>query len=852
MSSYLTKHALTNVCCSIEQDHQFLFRPIRLTPTRGVRRFVEVEWENTKLPFDGLGHVFQIGQLDPRIVRLDIKAGQWINISNNDDTLINVYDENGVMVNKNDVYLSKTRTRNFIVAIKENKNVTDIGTGNIFIRFYTNAYFASSRSNLEDQKVISDHSVVFSRADVIIFQNKVLDVTNNNNGVVYLIQNGKLVDNFHPDAYNAGDVLEYVLDTSIKEIIDLPVNQLETFISKLDSTAKYLLYIDKKEKAVIDFKDDVDVWIMYKDPVHGAKGVFYHKYEPSAMRMVTNKDYSIPVSNVLSTVQQNEGMSVDDNLFIRLHIRKGGVERPLIFENSRIWDLMKLSDTSIKNAMVGTVSTLTEWQAASLEQSMYTKIMREQSRAITNELVIDAYGYNQASKVIGDTPSLPYNENGVMVVQLPHRLSYDASIFEYNKNGDLIWGYPNLDGSIYSVKSEATGYVEGIAGTLGESSGVVYGKECVDLDVNRTTVGCYYCEKVNGIPNFIWKTGVLDEHYRILQDSVIWLLDEEEYLFAVKPKPAVLFKTFNLPSSKSVLSFDITSKELWCDSGGEEIKEGNLIIPPGKLEVFLNKKSLIRNLDYYVQWPRVIITNKEYLDDDDLLQEISYRCTGLCNNAMQLDEARDFGFIEHGLLSNNNRFDVRDDVVNRIVVGGQLRTMDELGFSEELSTHDSTILENGKPYLIDDIVVPLDGFSKENTYTLRAKARALDTKVSNYMTLYYPEPVKPAISYIEKRYDLHSVFLNKIISDLRTGELVLDGDGGRYTDEYLRTIVRSYEWLLDFDPVINGYDEKYVKVHPHRSYQLVYVNSNQYNFLARVVELYLWGKVDLSRHLAIN
>jgi hypothetical protein len=72
-------------------------------------------------------------------------------------------------------------------------------------------------------------------------------------------------------------------------------------------------------------------------------------------------------------------------------------------------------------------------------------------------------------------------------------------------------------------------------------------------------------------------------------------------------------------------------------------------VPLGQLDVFLNKRSLIRGLDYFYREGKIIITNKEYLNDPlRLKQNIHVRFAGFCKKDLSIMEEGDVGFIEHG------------------------------------------------------------------------------------------------------------------------------------------------------------------------------------------------------------
>jgi hypothetical protein len=162
------------------------------------------------------------------------------------------------------------------------------------------------------------------------------------------------------DAFSApiGTWVEVIHDVSVKRVqyfdLDLPI----PFMSTLDETQKYLLHYPEVTDT-IDFYDDVTFIVQYdKGP-----GVYYHRNDPSAVRMITHKDYSLDVSKV-AEYRRDQPAWVDDNrMGIVAIIRHSGTNRPLAYEHHRIHELYKLPADRISRAMVGIDSTITEWQA---------------------------------------------------------------------------------------------------------------------------------------------------------------------------------------------------------------------------------------------------------------------------------------------------------------------------------------------------------------------------------------------------------------------------------------------------------------------------------------------------------
>jgi hypothetical protein len=135
---------------------------------------------------------------------------------------------------------------------------------------------------------------------------------------------------------------------------------------------------------------------------------------------------------------------------------------------------------------------------------------------------------------------------------------------------------------------------------------------------------------------------------------------------------------------------------------GDGIKNHILLVPYGNIDIFLNGKSLIQGLDYFIDFPEVVITNKAYLtaDPNTTEQQIHIRCTGFTTRDVKVADPADISYVMHGALSYNRRYDLRDDAVQRIVVDGRVKLAEQVRFAEELKTRDPLAVTNGKPYVI--------------------------------------------------------------------------------------------------------------------------------------------------------
>ena len=159
-------------------------------------------------------------------------------------------------------------------------------------------------------------------------------------GGQYLIHNGYMVDSFDPSKLQEGDMTEVLYDYSIRKVWDLQVSELRTYKSTLD------------------------------------KGLYYHRNMEDSVRMVTHRDYGLPVPYVMDYIQALDPHYDLNDFYIRVFVRQNGPIKPLVTDVNKLRSLYVLPDDKIINAMVQVNSTLKEWTADHLERSAYTAVMR--------------------------------------------------------------------------------------------------------------------------------------------------------------------------------------------------------------------------------------------------------------------------------------------------------------------------------------------------------------------------------------------------------------------------------------------------------------------------------------------
>lgn len=853
---YLVEHAIRNVWCNPEQDKQYRYQPYRISSAQGDFRYVVVLGDRHKLPTDSENYyVFQIGAIPPSVLGLmntkNRFSDEWINattVIENNNVWFELYLDNGLQIPKGHIYYKFGPQQNLIIAIKENYRLSiNYKSFRPYMRVYSNAFFRSDRL-LDTDGLYVDTKIATNQNAILQMQATVNTLRNNMRGYVFTYVNGYLTDDINALTVQVGDVMEYMYDTSVRRIVSFNIQNLHYFLSELDNKRKYLLSYDASNVDYIEYMDDNEIYI-----TRSGVGLSLHRHLNSTVRMLTHRDYSVSVDRVEYLTSQLE--SAGTGGILRLFIREAGYVRPLIFENSRIHELYKLPYLQRYRAMMGLDASLSYWNAASLEMSDYVSLMSAPDTALQRSLVERTYGYNATSVIIGDTPRLTYTESNRQQVTVSIGLWTNSTAYEYDSDGLLLGYYYHREGTLYNSVNPNTHMVEMISGRGSHRTSVVFGMDDIPLPIGDS-YRVYYSHYFNGLYLEDWVDITDSEYYSVINNRLVWNNLDSNQLIMVRDDSGFLAYHLDIVPTDGNIRFTLSELEDRGDGESHHI----LPVPMGELDVWLNGRSLIEGLDYFVNFPEIVICNKDYLvidadgNPNSSSQSIDIRFTGFCQSNMTRDYFEDYGFITHGVMSRNNRFDIRDDRVLRIIYDGKTISREDIDFAEGDSGVSIIDSRNGRPYAIRDIIVPMRNKTDENTYVFREKSRVIDKAVSDYLSRYLPEPRRDAPSSMSQRYPLFSPFICKILNDLISGHFPNDKIDPLPDRPTIQNLCKSYEEWLVFDPIneVNRIDYDYVVIHPHNHRNTVNVNYLQYRFLKAVVELYAKDLVELSPFVAIE
>lgn len=856
MGDYLQRYAYANIWCAPSQDNQVIISPAKITPLNGAWLNFRYQWRNVKLPSTtGRFHVYHVGQVHPSIIGLLAVSNQWIPVCNAMTELallVDIYTERGIQIPRGECWYIVTGDKNLLLAVRKSQQIdkglnVDLETEKVFMRLYTNAFFQSHRSSGLGSKIIAKSARPMSVLEINDLQAKIALLPTS--GHLSIFVNGIKVNRLDLVNTQPGDYVDYIHDSSVSRVITFDVDTLQEFNSNMDGLRKYLLHYSA-DVDTIEYQDDCDTYLMREVSAGYTKGVYMHKNDSRMLRMVTHRDYSIPVTRVEGLASANEFLKNLPGLKVQVIIRNSGLKRPLVFENNRIHELYRLPSEGVQAAMLGFHAQIPVWSASSLEESNYVKVMKANIGTITRQSVQDALGYNALSSLLGNTPTKVRLESGQKLIDIPEGLRGHCTVYEYDSSGKLLGFSVSTVDDTHGCVYPTTAFAEVIYG-LGGTRLDIYENVLSANVSNLNNYRFYQCPIVNGTPSMDWSDVTGTNNYLGRENSFQWIGDPTKYRRVMSNKYHLAYE-FMLTKTAGVYEFIIAHT-----SFGGVLKA--IDIPLGNLCVFINGYSLIEGLDFVLKGARVVILTKEYFTPEDL-QHVTIRYTGFCQSDMSREAVPELGYVYHGVLSHNKRYDVRDDRVMRIVCSGRVRLRDELEFSEDGVTTSITNALNGAPYAIRDIVVPVSNYLvsgvglEDTTNAMREKSKVIDKQVSDYLTLYLGEQVIDEPSAVAARYKIYSPFLARIIDDLLTGVLWHDKFYEHMGDDYVRQVCAPYLPILAMDPLSsdNLPDDRYVVIHPHCKNTYISLDMYRYRVLTRITAIYGRGKVDLASTVSIS
>lgn len=848
MSDFLVNYAIENFWCNPKQDKQGIYKIARLTSLYGVTNYARILDRNIATPTKNeVYHLFQIGQVNPGILGLLTNDpywsyDTWTSLSQTINVLplfAQLYNQYGVQVPRYEVFYQFTLTRDLIVAVKANNVIpVNYGTDDFYLRLYSNAFFQTYNGTVNlftsggfmgDTQTILNLQTLYNQYSAMP-------------GSVFCYKNGFLIDSISLITVPVGSVAEFIYDASVKHTFTVPMTGVQSFQSTLDNKQKYLLHDTVSQNTTINYQDDIEINIVYPNAGHYT-GLFYLRNATDAYRQVTHRDYAIGVdyaTAIQTYLQSQSSLGITDlnQLEFEVRVRSSGFNHSLVHESSRVQELYTLEDQKVQQALLGLNSTVGIWQAPTLEQSLYTQVMRSQVKDLNDTLIQNTLGYNAYSKIVADIPAAVYTLSSQNLADVPIGLQANYCAYEYDAQGYLLGYTNNLSGSQYVVQNSACTQVEMLYGQGGTTAPAYFGTTSVDFNTS-VNYRVYRSALTNGdtISDEIWQD-ITGTDYTVSPTGLTWSNPQAGQYIMVRTDERIINYDLSLTPQDGLLYF--TFSEMQNRTGTAQNYTQN--VPMRDIVLFLNGKSLVENIDYTISYPMVTIINTAYLIQpaNNNAQSIHVRLSGFCNSDLTYVPAIETSFIADGAFANSQRYLSINDSVIRLTAGGRLLTQAQLGVKDAIAGVEVDPAFNGLAYSLSKPMIPIQGLLGTDLISYMQAAESTDSAVQDYLSQYLNKSTN-TVQSITSLYPVLSPFLCKIIYQLINNEASnIASITQSMSDNDILTFCKPYEEWLPFDPITTQrtIDPRFVMIVPINTNTAVELPLVQYQFIQRVISLY--------------
>lgn len=845
---------MNNIYCAPTEDRQYSFKLVRVNKTKlGVTNRLQIYQVSKKLPDStSKWHVSVLGNLNPEYLNM-LRQGKdwfkdvWVRVSEDmvsRNYILKLYNENGVMCPREDIWYSFIDESSVVFAIKEdNRKRLGVEYGEfMYVNLYSNNWFNSSEfSSLGDRTAIGYVSdIVFDNTNKLALQNTVNNLLVKG-GKAFVYINGVYSDKVSlniPD----NSFVEVVYDRSVKSYESYKLSDLTTFNSTLDTKVKFLVLRDLAP-LTMDYDDDVEVYLRTNDRLVNI-GYFYYRHTPDSVRNVTDKDFSLNanfVNNLNSFLIQKSGGVYGDTV-IDIYVRRSGLARGLVYHSLDIHEFYKLPIDKQLLVLNSNSVSVPDYRAETFENSTYFKVMgMKDFRLLTPEVANNVLGYNGITHYFGNTP----NRVDGSYISVPLLYQIKSTAYEYDASGKLLGYYPSVyHGPEYPITNV------GLCASVEFVYGVPYGElETIKYLTNDDTFTTP--QEEYSLYSAIFNSGSRASNWEDITDkypagsrngSISYGISEtSSVMVRVHNHTRIYVKDLELDISEGYMTFSL--KEYVEVEGIGSIR--NCDLPFSNLDIWLNGYRLTEGLDFHYSFPYISICSKKYINYTLTKQLVHVRGIGSETSEKSINANNVYGFVSGGVLTRNKYYDITDDKVLSVYIDGKLVDRNNILLAEGDNTVRVDNPSNGLPYSVRYGYIPLRDITDENGRRLYKENLERDKRISAIFNIINKEPEYNALNVISGNHYLFSPVISAIIKDVVSGDIPSSVYVNPYNDNDILQLVESkYKELLALDPVKMNLDDKIVVIHPHIGNSVIDLNLHQFRFVNNVIRFITLGNVD--------
>lgn len=841
ISSSLNLFCFLNIWNEPHSEYRVNFRPKMITD-HSKAGSVNINGRRLDLPTSN--EPYYIYSISKELFRnaFELPTMSWYRgneLCNDHGILVQVYTEQGRMCSLGEVYLTMFANENsYILAVSKamlSKLCTHADSSKIYVTIYKDSDIANKITVYPYKVPVNDINGTY-RINIV---DKLTQLNDPNRIITYI--NGYQATLESYTTLQPGDIIDIIHDENIifDYTVDLTdINSVRIFHSKMDKMSKLLVHTPKilnPDNKVLTH-NTCDFYIQKKVPEkYATEGLYVHRTASTSVSQVTHQDFSIP----MFIVDAYRDYLRTQDVTIRVVVRQHEKDNVLLRDKNYIDLLYTQDDATIVDCIMGKIKNApTFWHADVLESSTYVSMMFDVPNTITPENMyyyIEGLGYYHTISLIcqrvmsmyvtdlwGNSlvcpkPYLFANRqiypiiyhNGVKVHA--NRLNITNSpengfTVDFLDNayelGDAIDIELFLDGSrqVYEFEVKPDNRIL----TIAYDEFLIY--EEIDAPIPVSGVNTTYNKLYKKVTSYV---SLLTVTY----------LDSGEVTFTFDMN--AIGRTFIIQNKYCTRPLTVTSSVRQLIASGKTIAIDLTtsttdmrqvpLFEPQSIQLFINGKYLIKNLDYYVAevtqldglaMNQLIIQNMSYLTGEN--DEVELIVT-----SAEVEDSS-FGFIKHNTIvySADKKLTLWFDNISTAHIDGLLEL--ELDNQSSFIGVPEDKYRQGAPYevttniprIVKDFI---DSYHENDDYI---RIQQLNTYF--YGIEYIPE----GIVVLPYSHKLYSSYCNTIINEIVDGKANISYDPDM---DRLDAQLQPYHYLKQYDLVFNNastIDLTYVDIFP--------------------------------------
>lgn len=833
--SAVTEHAMNTVWANPHVDKQFITHPVRITSLDGESGSYRFPFKTIGMPAPNVKYVlYAMGQLSPRFYGLEGVMMAWkrLDVHCNEQKLIVMAHTDYRIIPSSVIHVRRTEHGDVIFAIEaaHAKQLLD-QKEEVYFRFYSNAWYGTAAGT---GKIAVDvlGGQVGTTTNVGDLITKVNDCNALGYGRPLTFINGYYHDKLNANLATTGDIAEVLFDGSIAGSFDIALDDVDSFTSKLDLARKLLVMAPDSFKGKWYFFDDVEFFIcntFKKDAMPYVKGVYVARLNRGDIRQITQQDWAIAYNRIADAIQEQNGLIPYSGAFIRCIVRNATGPTPYILNENYTPDLLQLPYAERRRLMTGTGAVVERWRAETLEQSNYIEWVSSYLRELKDiDHVFNFYGVYKFLETGSKRAPGQFN--------MPLTMKDGGLVIETNSSGELVRinQTTKYDYSLVYISDPGTQFCEFIPG-----SNVTTGSSLDSLsDFKADTLSPYKEMRMVKEVSKGWEIAKNGIHYTVVNDAVDW---KPTYINAERLKRAAnrySYRQATIGRDDLGVAFNFYADGSDSDSG----------LGFASYAVIMNKRRLVRGVDFFVLWPNIYIRNQEYAADVNDVHIVGHGV----GEPLPLPH---WGFVEHSRISKDDKFNLHLWRCNTFYLDGKICSEDDTIFAEGYKSpfNPTNALPSGtREGALFCVERPVSHIGHTTEMALKVgqeQALLVDASLENYLSKVYRQYASTAPVVISHKHTLISVLMRAVLNDMKTGLLnIVRND---MSDVAVGITIKPYEALIELEVNRLKAHEGYIQMAAHASNSIIRLTQAEYHFMERINALYLDGRVILSNYFSV-